>query len=52
MIAGALDCLQIWRPSRYRTMRGEDDVTQPARVWIDDDDTTDEMAAAGEGGAR
>ena len=53
VIAGALDCLQIWRPSRYRTMRGEDDVTQPARVWIDDDDdTTDEMAAAGEGGAR
>lgn len=38
VIAGALSCLQIWRPSRYRTMRTEDDVTQPARVWIDEDD--------------
>ena len=38
VIAGALSCLQIWRPSRYRTMRSEDDVTEPARVWIDEDD--------------
>lgn len=38
VIAGALSCLQIWRPSRYRTMRTEDDVTQPARVWIDEDE--------------
>jgi DNA-binding transcriptional regulator/RsmH inhibitor MraZ len=38
VIAGALSCLQIWRPSRYRTMRVEDDVSQPARVWIDEDD--------------
>jgi MraZ protein len=37
VIAGALSCLQIWRPSRYRTMRTEDDVTEPARVWIDED---------------
>ena len=37
VIAGALDCLQIWRPSRYRTMRGEDVVTQPGRVWLDTD---------------
>ena len=38
VIAGALSCLQIWRPSRYRTMRTEDDVTEPARVWIDEDE--------------
>ena len=37
VIAGALNCLQIWRPSRYRTVRVEDDVTQPARVWKDDE---------------
>jgi MraZ protein len=37
VIAGALNCLQIWRPSRYRTVRVEDDVTQPARVWKDED---------------
>ncbi len=40
IIAGALDCLQIWRPSRFRTIRGEDDVKQPARVWNDEDETT------------
>jgi transcriptional regulator MraZ len=37
MIAGALDCLEIWRPSRYRTVRVEDGVTQPGRTWIDED---------------
>lgn len=37
MIAGALECLEIWRPSRYRTVRVEDGVTQPARTWIDED---------------
>ena len=37
MIAGALNCLEIWRPSRYRTVRVEDGVTQPARVWKDED---------------
>jgi MraZ protein len=42
VIAGALDCLQIWHPSRYRTVRSEDDVTQPGRVWIDDDESADE----------
>ncbi len=35
VIAGALSSLQIWRPSRYRTVRGEDGVSQPPRVWID-----------------
>lgn len=39
VIAGALSTLQIWRPSRYRTVRGEDGVSQPPRVWADDDET-------------
>lgn len=38
VIAGALSRLQIWRPSRYRTIRSEDGVTQPSRVWLDEDD--------------
>lgn len=38
VIAGALECLEIWRPSRYRTMRAEDDVTEQPRVWIDEED--------------
>jgi MraZ protein len=37
VIAGALKNLEIWRPSRYRTVRVEDDVSQPARAWIDED---------------
>ena len=37
MIAGALNCLEIWRPSRYHTVRVEDGVTQPGRVWKDED---------------
>ena len=37
VIAGALDCLQIWRPSRFNTVRGEDGVVQPARVWVDEE---------------
>jgi MraZ protein len=36
VIAGALNSLQIWRPSRFATMRSEDGVMQPARVWNDD----------------
>jgi MraZ protein len=38
VIAGALNCLQIWRPSRYQRMRSEDDVVQPSRVWNDEED--------------
>ena len=37
MIAGALNCLEIWRPSRYSTVRVEDGVNQPGRVWKDED---------------
>lgn len=38
VIAGAIDNLEVWRPSRYRQVRGEDDVRQPARIWNDEDD--------------
>jgi MraZ protein len=44
-IAGAIKNLQIWRPSRFATIRGEDDVQQPTRVWLDepDDSPTDAL---------
>ena len=35
MLVGALDRLEIWRPSRYETISDEDDVTEPDRVWND-----------------
>ena len=38
VIAGALTGLEICGPSRFRTIRGEDVVIQPARVWNDDAD--------------
>lgn len=38
VIAGAITNLEVWRPSRYRTIRGEDEVVQPSRVWIDEGD--------------
>lgn len=34
-LVGALDRLEIWRPSRYDTISDEDDVTEPDRVWND-----------------
>ena len=34
-LVGALDRLEIWRPSRYDTISDEDDVTEPNRVWND-----------------
>ena len=37
-IAGNLKNLQIWRPSRYRQMRSEDEVARQPRVWLDEDD--------------
>ncbi len=37
IIAGAIDNLEIWRPSRYRQVRGEDGVIQPSRIWQDED---------------
>ncbi len=43
-IAGALTCLQIWRPSRFATIRGEDGVKQPARVWNDTDNEAENEA--------
>lgn len=42
VIAGAIDNLEVWRPSRYRRIRGEDDVVQPPRVWADEADGTGE----------
>lgn len=38
ILAGALTKLEVWRPSRYGTIRGEDAVMQPQRVWADEDD--------------
>jgi MraZ protein len=37
-LAGAIESLQVWRPTRYTTIRGEDGVEQPARVWLDEDE--------------
>ena len=42
-IAGAIKHLEIWRPSRFATVRNEDDVQQPVRRW---DDESDEAADA------
>jgi MraZ protein len=36
VLVGALDRLEIWRPSRFTTIAGEDDITEPDRVWIDE----------------
>jgi MraZ protein len=36
VIAGAVNKLEVWRPSRYQTIRGEDTVVEPARVWVDE----------------
>lgn len=38
VIAGAIDHLEIWRPSRLRQMRSEHEVVAPSRVWNDEDD--------------
>jgi DNA-binding transcriptional regulator/RsmH inhibitor MraZ len=38
IIAGALTRLEVWRPSRYHTIRTEDGVVQRVRVWNDEDD--------------
>jgi MraZ protein len=37
VIAGAVTQLQVWRPSRYRTIRSEDGIVQPSRVWTDEE---------------
>jgi MraZ protein len=38
VIAGAIDHLEIWRPSRLVQMRSEHEVVAPSRTWIDEDD--------------
>jgi len=42
VLAGALSKLEVWRPSRYGTVRGEDAVVQPSRVWAGEHDDPDE----------
>lgn len=37
MLAGAISKLEVWRPSRYATIRGEDAVVEPSRVWPDEE---------------
>jgi MraZ protein len=37
-VAGAIDDLEVWRPSRYRRIRGEHQVVEPVRIWNDDED--------------
>lgn len=38
MLAGAISKLEVWRPSRYATIRGEDAVVEPSRVWADEEE--------------
>lgn len=38
VIAGAIDHLEIWRPSRFERVRSEHEVVAPSRVWTDEDD--------------
>lgn len=38
IIAGALTRLEVWRPSRYHTIRSEDGVVLPGRIWNDGDE--------------
>ncbi len=33
VLLGALNQLEIWRPSRFATIAGEDDVVEPDRIW-------------------
>lgn len=35
IVAGAVTVLEVWRPTRYRTIRNEDGVMAPPRQWID-----------------
>jgi MraZ protein len=37
VIAGAIDHLEIWRPSRYGRVSGEHAVVAPPRIWNDED---------------
>lgn len=37
VIAGAIDHLEIWRPSRFSQVGSEHDVVAPPRVWMDED---------------
>jgi len=37
MIVGNLTTLELWRPSRYRTIEAEDELASGPRVWDDHD---------------
>ena len=38
VIAGAIDHLEIWRPSRFGQVGTEHEVAAPSRIWEDEDD--------------
>ena len=38
VIAGAIDHLEIWRPSRFGQVGTEHEVAAPSRIWDDEDD--------------
>ncbi|HSJ91237.1 MAG TPA: hypothetical protein VK917_04165 [Ilumatobacter sp.] len=38
VIAGAIDHLEIWRPSRFRQVGTEHEDVAPSRIWTDEDD--------------
>lgn len=38
VIAGAIDHLEIWRPSRFGQVGTEHEVAVPSRIWNDEDD--------------
>ena len=42
VIVGAVDHLEVWRPSRYRQIGVEHDHADPPRRWSDEDDAADE----------
>ena len=38
VIAGAIDYLEVWRPSRFGQVGTEHEVLAPSRIWNDEDD--------------
>ncbi|MEO6652851.1 MAG: hypothetical protein ABIP17_09375 [Ilumatobacteraceae bacterium] len=47
IIVGALNELQVWRPSRFATVENEHGEIEPARVWRDEDDQGDDVQSGG-----
>jgi MraZ protein len=46
IIAGAIDALEIWRPSRFRRIDSEHDDVAPPRAWDDEHDEQGEQGDA------